>query len=584
MTRYLRRVKQTWSYIIGGSEGCHLQTDAYTVHLLQGRCPSKSLEDRTYVETQMLKGDILPAIKSWEQRSAILERVCSVEYIIPSIHTFLEGSKVLEVGARILKVILPFNCKYSIAQAFESLHNGQPGLKLQQQEFSFENSIQSSGSLAQWKAYRQLWCLALRQFPWMIGQAPRKDARKPMPKRPKIQPRWWYELASLASETGFQRICQPYPNLQNVDAEMAEDFLREARPPDFYSIEPVDLHHKVQAICAVLQGIRPNTSAMKFPELTSDHDDCGSDISSRCGIPFEKSFLADRQYLFLNHIYPNSSSITPKRYLTSFNVKRDFFYSFFGTMEEGPSSNPGSDPMDEDVPDNVESPDFTSISPQLPPLPDSPKSPQENTTREDAPNDVEIPDPPTSPPQDVTIYEDVHDHIGLSDFSQTFPPLPDSPVLPLQKRMAHEDAPDDVEAPELGQTPSQDQVVSLAEASRVLRGGNRQKFTFTVLSPFINVAFHVRHADSRNASSMLIALKRSRKPQESQPEIYQSRYLAQGPGKRLKLTPLASIIEDAKTKRLKAVLKVPSAAKVRSLIERFETGRLREEREESEEL
>lgn len=568
MTRYLRRVDQAWGYIIGGSEGDKLQLDAYTVHLLQGRCPSKSLEDHTYVETQMLKGDILPAIKSWEQRSAILERIYSVEYIIPSIHTFLEDTKYLELGAKILKEILPVNCKYSIAQAFGSLHNGQPGLKLQQQEYSFEDSVQPSGSLAQWMAYRQLWSLSLRQFPWMIGHAPRKDARKPKPKRPNIQPRWWYELASLASESGFQQIRQPYPNLQNVDAEMAENFLREARPPEFFGVEPMELHGKVQAICVILQGIAGKEAAARVPELTSDYDDCGFDIANRCGIPFEKSFLADRQYFFLKYLYSDSYSITPKHYLTSFDVKRDMFHSFFGTVEGEPSPYSRSDPMDEDVPGNVELP----LSPQLPPLPALlTPLPSNSTTNEDPHRDVEIPDLPMSPPQDNTAHEDALDRIKPSDISQTFPPLPDSPDSPLQNRMAPESASGDFETPGFGQTIPRDQIVSFAEASRVLGGGNQQNSTFTVLSPSINGAFRARRADPRNIPSMFVALKRPLEPQESQSTIHEPRYLAQSSGKTLKLTSLASIIEEAKTKHLKGVLKVPPGQKVQVLIKRFET-------------
>ena len=550
MTRYLRRVKQVWSYIVGGGEGHYLQTDAYTVHLLQGRCPSMSLEDRTYVETQMLKGEILPAIKSWEQRSAILERIYSVEYSIPSIHTFLEGTKVLEFGARILKEIIPFNCKYSIAQAFESLHNGQTGLKLQLQEFSFEHSIQPSVARAQWIAYRQLWSLCLRHFPWMIGQAPRKDARRPKPQRPKIQPRWWYELASLASENGFQRIRQHYPNLQNVDAEIVEDFLRETRPPEFYRIEPMDLHDNIQAICAILQGIRQSPTTTKIPELTSDYDDCGWDIINRCGIPFEKAFLADRQYLFLNIIYSNSYSIIPKRYLTSFNIKRDFFHSFFGTLEEGPSLN------NEDIPGNVEPSDAATTSPQLLQLPDaSAPPPSNNTTNEDTSGDIA---------------------------------MPDLPISPLQDLMGHEDASEVLRTPGIAQTLPQDQIVSFAEASRVLGGGDSPGFTFTAYSPTKNGTFHARHADSRNVSSMLGALRRPYELIESQPEVHNSKYLVHDPeyllignGKRLKLTTLKSIIEEARTKNLKAVLKVPPTAKVQSLIRQFES---RQSREESEEL
>jgi len=125
----------------------------------------------------------------------------------------------------------------------------------------------------------------------------------------------------------------------------------------------MELHGKVQAIRAILQGITGKEAATRVPELTSDYDDCGFDIANRCGNPFEKSFLADRQYFFLKYLYSESTNITPKRYLTSFDVKRDIFHSFFGTVEGESSSNSRSDPMDEDVPGNVEVP----LPPQFPP-------------------------------------------------------------------------------------------------------------------------------------------------------------------------------------------------------------------------
>ena len=79
----------------------------------------------------MLKGDILSAVRFWEQRLAIFERIYFVEYIIPLIYIFLEDTKYLELGARILRKILPAYCKYSIAQIFKFFYNKQPGLKLQ---------------------------------------------------------------------------------------------------------------------------------------------------------------------------------------------------------------------------------------------------------------------------------------------------------------------------------------------------------------------------------------------------------------------------------------------------------------------
>ena len=68
---------------------------------------------------------------------------------------------------------------------------------------------------------------------------------------------------------------------------------------------------------------------------------------------------------------------------------------------------------------------------------------------------------------------------------------------------------------------------------------------------------------------MLKTLKPSFDPPEPQSEVHQPRYLALGT-KRLKLTPLVSIIKEAEMEHLKAVLKVPPGAKAQNLIE---TGR-----------
>ncbi|KAH8800830.1 hypothetical protein F5884DRAFT_862755 [Xylogone sp. PMI_703] len=48
MTRCLRRVKETLVYIIGENEQDWLLIDPNTVHLIEGRCPGLSLEDRRF--------------------------------------------------------------------------------------------------------------------------------------------------------------------------------------------------------------------------------------------------------------------------------------------------------------------------------------------------------------------------------------------------------------------------------------------------------------------------------------------------------------------------------------------------------
>lgn len=237
-------------------------------------------------------------------------------------------------------------------------------------------------------------------------------------------------------------------------------------------------------------------------------------------------------------------------------------------MEGEPSLNPRSDPMDEDVSSNAELP----LSPQSPPPPASlTQLPPDSTTTKDTHRNFEITDFTISPPQTETAYEDAPDRVEPLDISQTLTTLPNSSESPLQNRTAPESVPDDFETPEFGQTIPPDQIVSFAEASRVLKGENQQDFTFTVILPSMNGGFYARRADRRNVISMLSALNRPLKPRyldsnhsmlvplkhPAVPE--ESLYLTSSSGKRLKLTPFIFIIEDAKTKHFKGVLKVPPA-------------------------
>jgi len=115
MARYLYRIKQIWNCIIGEREDFQNMLDTNTVHVLQGRCPFRSLDDRAYVEAKLLKGEILPAMRSPDLQKELLQRILSVEYIIPSIYTFLEETKWLEPGTSILKGVLPTKYNGSLA-------------------------------------------------------------------------------------------------------------------------------------------------------------------------------------------------------------------------------------------------------------------------------------------------------------------------------------------------------------------------------------------------------------------------------------------------------------------------------------
>ena len=190
MTRYLRRVKEQWTLIIGGSEEQMLLADPNTIHLLQGLCPGLSSADRASVQMGMLSGELFPAIKNNDIRSQILERLCSIKNVIISLHTFLEDTKYLEPCARILKQLLPTRCKGSLSQHFQALHSGQSTIKVQTSEFGYRERELSSSSYSSWVSYRVIWLFALRHFPGMDRQAPRQDIGKPNMWQPGLQSLW----------------------------------------------------------------------------------------------------------------------------------------------------------------------------------------------------------------------------------------------------------------------------------------------------------------------------------------------------------------------------------------------------------
>lgn len=555
MTRYLRRINKTWTQVVGDKEADQLRLDANTVAILQGRCPMLSLKDRAHVQNRMLAGDIFPAVKADDQRSQIFDRSCSIEHVIPSIHTFLENTKYLEPPARILKQLLPGKCKGSMSQHFSALHGGQVKVKVQTSEFTFEDRTSSSGR-SSWLSYRQLWLFALRHFPVMDGQSPRRVRAKQSTLPPGRQPRRWCELSSLASENGYRRIRRMYRDRKEADAKVIEDCVRSILPSKYYAIDSERMRQIVQLNCQLLSDVPYLERVTVAPELTSDHDDCGSHISDRCGRPWEHSFQADEESLFLDHIYSNSYSTLPKRYLTSFAVKRDFFRAFFGSEEDdldqhpspGTSQENHTGHLKEDV--NMSDSKVQPASHRLSPLLDVPDAGEDVVPEQQGPDDGLDPDNAVGP---------------MPSPAASVSPAPVSPMGSTQTSLILRVPPSGADQPRppmrlFGQQDGE-APVSLAQASRFLfsKRTSVKERTFAVLSPTANGSFRKRHADSRDTVSMITALRLPSK----------SRFIARDNGKRLKMTAPSTILEEARSERLQAVIAV-SQHNVQEMIRRFE--------------
>ena len=72
--------------------------DAKTVSVLQGRCP-KCREDGDLIRAQW--NEVFSGFSG--RKGHIWSRIAQIDYIIPSIHTFLEDTKLLEPPARIME-------------------------------------------------------------------------------------------------------------------------------------------------------------------------------------------------------------------------------------------------------------------------------------------------------------------------------------------------------------------------------------------------------------------------------------------------------------------------------------------------
>ena len=96
---------------------------------------------------------------------------------------------------------------------------------------------------------------------------------------------------------------------------------------------------------------------------------------------------------------------------------------------------------------------------------------------------------------------------------------------------------------------AQEKAVPMAEATQFLfsKEANAKKRSFSVLSPTDDGSFRRRKADALDRPSIIKAL---RLPSGSH-------FMARDNGKRLKMTAPATILEEARSGRLNAVLSIP---------------------------
>ncbi|KAI4260964.1 MAG: hypothetical protein L6R42_003829 [Xanthoria sp. 1 TBL-2021] len=169
----------------------------------------------------------------------------------------------------------------------------------------------------------------------MTGHAPRKDLSRTKPNIPQVEYIWWNGITNLAKECGFEDVVEAYPTVADADHRMAEEFLASVRPSPKFRISMDKTSNYVQQLVEIIRSVEDeddSESSTPAPPLFSETRECGLDVSSRCGIPYEQLFQQDCKWLFLKNMSVVEwlgTSAHRKQYLTSFGVKKAMFQRFF---------------------------------------------------------------------------------------------------------------------------------------------------------------------------------------------------------------------------------------------------------------
>jgi hypothetical protein len=275
---YLQNMYNVYSTIMEGIDGELLDED--TVKSLEGRSPVWSTADRVYIEDLFQTGKVFWRVTDRNTRTQLKHAVLSINTVIPSFATYLHNTKFLEPAALVLRRLLPNRFSGTMVQQMRR-HFVSKTTDLTEQEAEFS------------RAYRSVWLVALRLFPYLTKMKPLLDFRM-QEQEYKEDPRRWSLMAKSALNYGFKT---------REISQLVSDC-----PPD-----------------AAMQTDNPKLTVNSIHQWN---------LKRRCGMPSVAMFRQITPYLSFEHIYA-IRTMEPGLELTSFAVARDTIRAFF-LQEEQP--------------------------------------------------------------------------------------------------------------------------------------------------------------------------------------------------------------------------------------------------------
>lgn len=306
------------------------------MRILQGLHPALSSEDGRLVDDKIRTGELFASIKDTVRRRTIRDRLFSATRMISSMYTMINNTKFLSIGRELLARLLPVQCTVTMSKAFAALHNHQATNMIQKCEFvdkdvSLEDRA-TSAEQSQWTAYRMLWLLVLRHFPYMSDRKPLRDSKRGEQWVTRPEPQWWVDLCDLAKLNGYNRIQRPYQDHNAATKWLTKEFIEQNNPKEYYQLDKQDI--KISWIKGCVNDREKKSQESRMAEMTSNRAASSRRLEKKCGIPYTSDYEANRKHLFFDEIYSEYRE-APGRFLTPFAYFREFFLSFFGTWDSG---------------------------------------------------------------------------------------------------------------------------------------------------------------------------------------------------------------------------------------------------------
>ena len=304
---YLRHIKNVWSHLLQGDKGAMRKVDRATVIALQLRAPRTSTYDANFLRGRIFGGEIFTDISDHERRG-ILERLQTVQGLIPSLDDFFANLNYLATLADCIKWLTPISRRETVAMTMERIFFDAEGMPQDLMDTTEKTIVPTSMSLTRRLSfgYRSLIVFAMRNY----RRIPKKPSGKDLLAKPTLE----------------------------VDKTVLREFADLARNLGFHSPEINEMQNFPAPATTEAASVHPT------PILVADGP--GVSKGSRSGMPRVQAYNDERQFLALDHLHRDTEEVGEG--ITSIFVRKDIYRSFFGewspnettrTAQERPRQN-----------------------------------------------------------------------------------------------------------------------------------------------------------------------------------------------------------------------------------------------------